>query len=166
MAGRTVWCLSEEAGRRMPTPGPLWELIRRFEPDDRLPGSGVGPDDIIVLDDVRARPAAAAAREEGGHVVWLTALARGDVEAGRVWDLVRRRAAPADAFLLSERQRRGRRDVERVALMMPVARTVAVAEIDLTHRSAWLPLLAGIVHDDRHEMVGGTRHARPLVAAR
>jgi hypothetical protein len=136
---RDEWAAAEMAGRT------VWCLA-----GDRPPAGTVEPEDVVVLADPRAMASAVAARERGGHVVLLGIG-----------------ATPADAFLFGERRASvGGRRVERIALTMPTSRMVALAEVDLSQRSAWMRLLAAIVHDDRRELVGGTRRARPLVAAR
>jgi hypothetical protein len=53
-----------------------------------------------------------------------------------------------------------------VTLAMPSAGMVRAAEMGPPRGAAWLRVLAGIVHDDRDETVGGRRHARPTVAVR
>jgi hypothetical protein len=45
------------------------------------------------------------------------------------------------------------------------SRDVGTAE-EGSLEDAWLGLLAGIVHDDRSENVGGILHARPIVPPR
>jgi len=53
--------------------------------------------------------------------------------------------------------------------LLPSSDVVAVKEADETGRGdrvAWATALAEVIRDDRAETVGGTLHARPVVAAR
>jgi hypothetical protein len=51
---------------------------------------------------------------------------------------------------------------------MPCAGILVAKDLDarLDDELGWTSLLADVVHNDRDETVGGTRHVRPLVAAR
>jgi hypothetical protein len=192
MAGRTVWCVSGVGAGRAPAQR-LHDLMSRLEAHgvaarrsrlptfgrgeedayaqterygDALLGDRVGPDDVIVLNDVQAAPLALAARERGAHVVWFGAAALGEERASRAWGFLQRQGTPIDAFVLTARRRPRGPAVERVTLAMPSAGMVAAAEIGSPDEAAWLRVLAAIVHDDRDETVGGRRHARPAVALR
>jgi hypothetical protein len=68
------------------------------------------------------------------------------------------------------RARRASAARERLTVAMPAVEAVAARDVQASGESsreaAWLGVLAGIVHDDRRETVGGTRHARPTIAPR
>jgi hypothetical protein len=60
------------------------------------------------------------------------------------------------------------RSAVHVTALMPSADIVADAEVhgDPYRDVGWGSMLAAVVHADRDETVGGTRHARPAVSAR
>jgi len=55
-----------------------------------------------------------------------------------------------------------------IAAAMPSPDAVSAMELadDRYDSAGWSSVLAAVVHDDRAEHVGGTRHARPAVALR
>jgi hypothetical protein len=183
MAGRTVWCVSgllvagapaqrlhqtlsrlEAHGlatreRRLPDPRRQEDPFAQVERDgDALLGGSVAREDVVVLEDREMAPLARVARERGPHVVWLAASGEG--RSSRAWQL------PIDAVLFMASQVAGRSMPEQVTLAMPSPGVVAATEIGPGGEMSWLQILAGIVHDDREETVGGRRHARPAVAVR
>jgi hypothetical protein len=138
---------------------------------DALVGRDVGADDVVVLHDPQVAPLARVARERGAHVVWRPSIASThDEGAGRAWGFLRHRG-PIDALLLTTHRPLGESAaLERLMVAMPSVETVAARDIrasrEGSRETAWLGVLAGIVHDDRSETVGGIRHARPTVAVR
>jgi hypothetical protein len=138
------------------------------------------------LDDVRARAADALAdravwwwADGGGHpedpvcahdVVVLRERPEPDVmqalrELGAhvVWHIERRPPEPAravDAYVMTWDHG--------FAALMPCAGILVAKDLDarLDDELGWTSLLADVVHSDREDTVGGTRHVRPLVAAR
>jgi hypothetical protein len=112
------------------------------------PEDPVGADDVVVLHDRRAPEHTQALRELGAHVVW---------------HIARRPPEPAqavDAYLMTW-------DHGLAALMPRAGIVVAKDVVDgVDDALGWDSLLADVVHSDRDETVGGTRHARPVVAPR
>jgi hypothetical protein len=128
-------------------------------------------DDIVVLHDPLVALMAEAARERGAHVVWhvrIGGLERG-ASVGVAWAFLRRYTPAVDAHVTSWRQRGRSAPLERIAALIPSAGLVAAKEIVAQGRErgrGWRSVLADVVEEDRGEAVGGTRHARPTVAAR
>jgi hypothetical protein len=146
------------------TPGQLGPAeddvyVQGAQSGEGLVGDRVRPDDVVVLHDALTAALAQAIRERGAHVVWhVPAGAQSPSEA---WDFLRRHTAALDAYLTA---REGL-----MAALMPSPDAVAAMEVPMGGRYdtvAWGCLLADVVHDDRHEHVGGRRHARPDVAPR
>jgi hypothetical protein len=184
------------ASMDMPATGRLSGLARRLETmlsDPADPGSHLGPaedevvedavrtaddalardvrsGDVVVLHDALTAALAGPVRERGGHAVWRVraGTTRNGVAVIEAQRFLARYTAPVDAYVTSDppRRRHGER-TERIAALVPSADLLAEKEVvrecdDL----GWSALLADVVHSDREETVGGTRHARPAVAAR
>jgi hypothetical protein len=143
LAGRIVWCtpslraaLERLLGNRA--------AVRSYAPQQ------LGRDDIVVLEDAPLEP---EIRDRGAHaVVHVSSLAGASAEV-------------VDAYLVAW-SGHGALNY-RIAAVMPRGRRVA--EKDMRRRGddlAWASMLADVVHDDRDELVGGRRQARPAVAAR
>jgi hypothetical protein len=190
MAGRTVWCVSglaagrsparrlDEllrrlagyglAGRRRDLPGPSEEedYGQAVRSSDEVVGRVLAPEDVVVIQDMRAAVLATPARERGAHVVWSGAAAPGREEQSRVRDFPSG-GAVIDALILTARLRSGEgATVERVTVALPSDASITARDIPASREAAWLPLLADIVRSDRLETVGGRLHARPTVAVR
>jgi trehalose synthase len=144
---------------------------------EALVGEEVRPDDVVVVHDPLSAALAAAIRERGAHAVWHVTISGGrGAQAAR--DFIRRYSEPIDAYVITRRRAVGRGLVEEsMVALMPGADVVATRELgaelpsDHEHRSrteevGWSALLADVISEDRRQSVGGTRHARPNVAAR
>lgn len=142
---------------------------------EAMVGAAVGAGDVVVAHDALTAMLAQAVRERGAHAVWHVHLgAAPQVETvARAWRFVRDYTSGLDAYVMtwSEPARFGA-TVERIAALMPSADVLAATEIPAPYASGeprllgWSSVLADVVHDDRHENVGGRLHARPAVAAR
>lgn len=134
---------------------------------EALMGDAVAPDDVVVLHDALAAVIAEAARERGAHVAWRVdaGATRADRLATGAWAFLRPRTRAIDGFVgewVAPRTRRGR-------IGSAIPSTGAVSGWDAGAGAApvaWGNALAALVHDDRHETVGGTVRARPGVAIR
>jgi hypothetical protein len=127
---------------------------------DALAHAGVGPDDVVVLHDSLAAILADAARDRGVHVVWALAIgAHSDAVVG-AWRFLRETAPGADAHLTVWP------GIGIAAIMTAPGRVAAKRCNASAAGLGWAAALADIVSGDRDESVGGTRHARPAVAAR
>jgi hypothetical protein len=134
---------------------------------EALFGDAVAPDDVVVLHDALAAVIAEAARERGAHVAWRVdaAASPADRLATAAWAFLRPRTRAIDGYVgewVEPRARRGR-------IGSAIPSTGAVSGWDASTGEApvaWGNALAALVHDDRHEMVGGTVRARPGVAIR
>lgn len=129
---------------------------------ETLIGPDVRADDVVVVHDPLTALLAQAIRERGAHAVWHVGIAPGAPGAA-VRDalaFVRRFTSGLDAYVL--------RSGAHVTALMPSADIVADAEVhgDPYRDVGWGSTLAAVVHADRDETVGGTRHARPAVAVR
>jgi hypothetical protein len=128
---------------------------------DALAGAGVGPDDVVVLHDSLAAILADAARDRGVHVVWELAIgAHSDEAVVGAWRFLRETAPGADAHLTVWP------GIGIAAIMTAPGRVAAKRCNASAAGLGWAAALADIVSGDRDESVGGTRHARPAVAAR
>ncbi|HEX7300827.1 MAG TPA: hypothetical protein VF257_17640 [Solirubrobacteraceae bacterium] len=147
---------------------------RRVRESEELLGA-VAPDDVVVFHDVPCALLVQAVRDRGAHAVWhvhLAAAPRGPM-ADAVGAFLRRYTPGIDAYVTatSPSMRRGA-PVERITAVMPSADVVATKEIPSPFASGeprqlgWSSVLADVVHTDRDETVGGTRHPRPTVAIR
>jgi trehalose synthase len=133
----------------------------------------VAPDDVVVVHDPVSAMLVQPLRERGVHTVWHTRVAAPlpATDAGR--SFLHRFTTGLDAYLAtwSEPSADGTM-VERIVALMPSADLVAGREIPAAFASGeprqigWSSVLAEVVHGDRDETVGGTRHARPKVPAR
>jgi hypothetical protein len=149
------------------------------DPDAEAQISGkVSPGDVVVLHDALSVGLARAVREHGGHAICHIRTPRGpqvqSFDAGRAF--VHPHADAVDAFVvswqeLSERQQR----VECVAALLPKAGLAIVKDaaeggsahtVERCLALTWISVLGDVVEDDRDDRVGGTLHARPLVARR
>ena len=104
--------------------------------------------DVVVLRERPEPDLMQALRELGAHVVW---------------HIEQRPPEPAravDAYVMTWDHG--------FAALMPCAGILVAKDLDarLDDELGWTSLLADVVHSDRDETVGGTRHVRPLVAAR
>lgn len=151
VAGRALWSADE---------GLAWDAVRAG--------------DVVVLDGGRRALLAPAVRDQGAHAVWRwPAGFSAPAPALQVLERLGPATTCIDAYLLSwvVRDRRGGL-VEHVAAAMPAAGIVAVKEWPLAprrdnlRRLAWRMLVAEVVGTDRDEVVGGTLHPRPAIAAR
>jgi hypothetical protein len=125
---------------------------------EALGGDRVNPGDVVVIHDALAAALAEAARERGAHAVWFLPPGARPSEA---WDFLRAYTAAMDAYLTAQENL--------LAALMPSADAVAAKELPAGagyETVGWSCLLADVVHDDRHEHVGGARRARPAVTAR
>jgi hypothetical protein len=144
-------------------------------PPDAMLGSRVSPGDIVVLHDEPAVALTAVVRERGLHAIWHVRASPAR-RSGAAPAFLRPDAAAVDAFVLSWKEAVERQaPVERVAAIMPKAGLIVVkdAAIGDSPRAfarsmalAWISILGDVVEDDRDDRVGGTLHARPLVAGR
>jgi trehalose synthase len=144
---------------------------------ESLLGDGVRPDDVVVVHDPLTAALAEAIRARGAHAVWHVTI-RGGRAADAARAFMRRHTGPIDAYVMTWRRPVGRGLVEEsMTAVMPSADVVAARELgaeyptDEGHRSrteevGWSALLADVINGDRHQTVGGTRHARPSVAPR
>jgi hypothetical protein len=142
---------------------------------EALVGGAVGPGDVVVLCDSAAALLAQPVRERGAHVVWQVAIrprrARASLQA---WRFVHRGAPAIDAYATTWSTPLPRGCEQRgVAAFMAAPDAVAANEAtsargtgDWDPEAGWSRLLADVVRGGREEHVGGTRHARPAVAAR
>lgn len=122
---------------------------------ERLVGTYVHPGDVVVLHDTPTAALALALRERGAHAVWR---ARPGPATSALVDLL---TGGMDAYVDA-------RPGQMVAVM-PAPGTVVAKQVPAggaLDADGWNALLADVVHGDRAEHVGGTRHARPGVAAR
>jgi hypothetical protein len=136
----------------------------------------VGPNDVVVVHDALTALLAEAVRERGAHAVWHVSFTPtpGRPTAAAARTFLRRYTSRMDAYVMtwSPYDRRPRAVVERIAALMPSTDAVAAKDIPASYAGGeprqlgWSTVLADVVHGDREETVGGTRHARPRVAAR
>jgi hypothetical protein len=129
---------------------------------DTLMGPDVRADDVVVVHDPLTALLAQAVRERGAHTVWHVSIAPAmPVAAVReALAFLRQFTSGLDAYVM--------RSGAHVTALMPSADIVADAEVhgDPYRDVGWGSMLAAVVHADRDETVGGTRHARPAVSAR
>jgi trehalose synthase len=133
---------------------------------EALVARSVHAGDVVVLHDPLTAALSAAVRDQGAHVVWELRVAGGRHEptVEEAWRFLRAYTSAVDAFLVA----RGG-VVRQVAALMPSAGVLSAKLIQGGQESddlAWSSILADVVHDDRGEHVGGTRHPTPAVAAR
>jgi hypothetical protein len=171
LAGRLEAMLDEAAGAEPRLGGAESELVedgvRRA--DDAL-AAGVRADDVVVLHDALTAALARPVRERGAHAVWHVRTGRtrsgaAVIEARR---FLARYTSPLQAYIASQGPAPGPGErLERIAALVPS--TGLMAEKDVAHECGdlgWSAVLADVVHADRDETVGGTRHARPTVPVR
>ncbi|MEA2466340.1 MAG: hypothetical protein QOJ57_466, partial [Thermoleophilaceae bacterium] len=171
LAGRTVWCATAiPAGREAALALRdclLWASdsgvsSTTLEPDE-LMGDNVLADDVVVVQDPLTAALAGAIRERGAHVV-----CRIEARTARGREVLSAVDAYLTSWLAPERGLR----VERIAAVMPSAGAVTTMDVapgpaaERRHDLGWSSALAAAIAGDRAETVGGTRHARPGVAAR
>jgi hypothetical protein len=142
---------------------------------EALVGGAVRPDDVVVLCDSAAALLAQPARERGAHVVGQVAIRpRPQRTSLQAWRFVHRAAPVIDAYATSWSTPLPRGCEQRgVAAFMAAPDAVAANEAtsergtgDWDPEVGWSRLLADVVRGGREEHVGGTRQARPAVAAR
>ncbi|MEA2409285.1 MAG: hypothetical protein QOE69_3404 [Thermoleophilaceae bacterium] len=138
------------------------------ESGESLVGQDVRPGDVVVVHDPLGAVLAEAIRERGAHAVWHVTITGGRAaEAAR--EFMSRHGSPVDAYVITWRRS--------MMAVMPSADLVTRRELsagppnDEEHRTrteevGWSALVADVIRDDRHQTVGGTRHARPGVPAR
>jgi hypothetical protein len=188
LAGRRVWCAAASPAGRAAAEA-LRACIRRggeegvdsgwiyAQADDplRLLDHGeatiapVRRDDIVVLHDHVTVALARAIREHGAHVA-LRSKKRAGVVAPRAGELsafLRWQMSPIDAYLTTLRPRSGLASGDWIAAFMPSPGLMTAREIGPELQElGWIALLADVARSDRVEVVGGTLHPRPAVAAR
>lgn len=139
---------------------------------EALVGDGVRADDVVVLHDPLTALLVQAIRERGAYAIWHVSLeATAPEEAGTAaMDLLRRFTPGVDAYVATSSGH--------VTALVPCAGVVASLEVEMPPTGArdaaagpyeglgWSDLLAGVVQGHHGEAVGGTLHARPVVAAR
>jgi hypothetical protein len=184
LAGRTVWCITTtEAGRPqadalcecmtwasdgavdarrvdLELPAELWDLAdpERYaeaaRAGDGLAAADATADDVVVLQDPMAAALAHGLRDRGPHVVW-------QMGSEADWQLLEPETRGVDAYVIAWP------GLGLAAIMSAPARVAAKRCADApSARLRWSSVLADVVRDDRDETVGGTRHAKPAVAAR
>jgi hypothetical protein len=184
LAGRTVWCVTATAPGRVHADAlcecvawasdgavdarridiehseDLWDLgdSERYgeaaRTGDGLAAADAVADDVVVLHDPMSVALAHGIRDRGPHVVW-------ELDPGAEWQLLELEARDVDAFVIAWP------GVGLAAIMSAPDRVTAKRYADASSaRLRWSSILADVVRDDRDETVGGTRHAKPTVAAR
>jgi hypothetical protein len=134
---------------------------------EAMMGDTVAAGDVVVLHDALAAVVAEAARDRGAHVIWRidaapSSAARAAIEA---WDLMRPHERGVDGYV-GEWIEPGAAP-GRIGAIVPSRDAVAARDVRASEAPVgWSSALADLVHDDRHETVGGTAHARPAVAIR
>jgi hypothetical protein len=183
LAGRTVWCATALPGAHasarhlraaLEWAGPDGVVTAALEVtcdepvreaaahiDDML-GRGVRDGDVVVLHDALTALLAEAVRERGAHAVWTVRIAAEQPTAAveTAWSFLRGHTAGLGAYVVDWDGG--------VAALVPALGAITAKQVAGRAASdlAWGSLLADVVHADRGEMVGGTLHARPAVAAR
>jgi hypothetical protein len=190
LAGRTVWSAAtgpagREAAARLrvllcgdSTIHLLPESTIR-EQARAEPGGGLAlvPGDVVVIHDALALDFAQTVREHGGHAIWQVPDPRGtrSLSVAAVRAYLNPDAPAVDAVIASSRPGRRRARAERVIALVPAAGLVVVKDADLGAPRgelygrlalAWLSALGDVLEDGHDDRVGGTLHARPLVASR
>jgi hypothetical protein len=140
---------------------------------EELVGDWLRPDDVLVAHDAYSALLSPAVRARGAHAVWRFRIGfPSEASPPGALDFIGRFTAGIDAYLLSWIERRpGGEVVERVAAAIPSAGIVAAKEFptrserDEPRRLAWRMAMAEVVRADRGEVVGGTLHPRPTIAA-
>jgi hypothetical protein len=131
---------------------------------EALIGDTIAADDVVVLHDVLAAITAEAARGRGAHVIWRIDAAA-SATAGEAWAFLRPHEHGVDGYVgewLEPGDAPGR-----IGAIVPSTRAVPARHVDTGHAPAgWGGALAQVVQSDRYETVGGTVHARPMVAIR
>jgi trehalose synthase len=141
----------------------------------------VRPGDVVVLHDPATATMADAVRDQGAHaVLQLRVTGAGRGAAAEAIAFLSGFTGHVDAFVMTVPQapRRGVR-VTRIAAVIPAGHMVAAKDVAVdapagepgspealpSHDLGLTSLLAYLLEVDRAECVGGTRHARPAVAA-
>jgi hypothetical protein len=172
-AGRLSALLGDDLSARLLAVDPPDSAAASRSPDAML-GGEVSAGDVVVMHDAPTLALAEAVRERGLHAICHARAAQppGARRAAIAGAFRHMQVDAVDAFVLSWKQpgERGA-PVERVAAILPKAGLVVVkdAAIGDSARSialAWISVLGDVVEDDRDDRVGGTLHARPLVAGR
>ncbi len=134
---------------------------------DTLLGDAVMPEDVVVLHDALAAVTADAARERGAHVAWRidASSASQPGAAAAAWDFMRPYTRGIGGYVgawPAPREHGGR-----IGSALPATGALSGWDVGSGEMPVgWSSALAALVHDDRHETVGGTIHARPAVAVR
>ncbi|ADB53336.1 hypothetical protein [Conexibacter woesei] len=130
---------------------------------EALLGAGVRAGDVVVLHDALAAVLAEAARARGAHVIrHVNAPVRGPA-AAEAWAFLHAFEHAVDAYVVAGPA------PDRLAAAMPSPSHVALKEVAPGATGAglgWRAVLADVIGEDRDEHVGGTLHARPVVAVR
>lgn len=130
---------------------------------ESLIGEAVAPEDVVVLHDALAAVTAEAARERGAHVAWRIDAAA--PVATQAWDFMRANTRGIGGYVgewLEPSEHRGR-----IGSALPSTGAVSGWDVWTGQEPVgWSRALAELVHEDRHDTVGGTVHARPTVAIR
>lgn len=135
---------------------------------EALLGPGVRADDVVVLHDALAAVLAEAARARGAHVIrHLSGPAR-SAAAAQARGFLHAFEHAVDAYVVA-----GAAPSRRLAAAMPAPSHVALKEVATRDAPGepgaglgWRAVLAEVVGEDRDEHVGGTLHARPVIAVR
>jgi hypothetical protein len=134
---------------------------------EALIGRAVAADDVVVLHDAVAGVTAQAARERGAYVIWRidSARVRAPRGASDAWAIMRPHEHGVDGYIgewLEPGAAPGR-----IGVAVPSTGAAAAREVGERHAPVgWSSALADVIGSDRHEMVGGTVRARPVVAIR
>jgi hypothetical protein len=126
---------------------------------EALVGAGVRPGDVVVMHDPLTALLAEAVRERGAHAVWHVHVDPA-APARSALDFLQPHVAGVDAYVITR--------AGHVAALIPSVSVVVEKEIreDTYAGDGWSSALADVVGADRDERVGGTLHARPVVAVR
>jgi hypothetical protein len=166
------------AGAASPRPlGPSDEHLyaQGLPQGDSAVAAVVAPGDVVVLHDALTAALAESVRARGAHAVWHVRPvgARRRPGVSEASSFLRRHTPALDARVMAWRQPGPRgAPTERIAALMPCAGLMAACEIASgqpapePRRVGWRSVLAEVIQGDRDEVVGGTLHPRPAVAAR
>lgn len=139
---------------------------------EALMGADVRADDVVVLHDPLTALLAQAIRERGAYAIWHVSVQAAAPEEAvtAALEFMRRFTGGVDAFVATS--------AGQVTAAVPAAGVVAAKEVEMPPAApgdhaagpyeslGWTGLLADVVQGRHGESVGGTLHARPVVAAR
>jgi trehalose synthase len=133
--------------------------------------------DVVLLHDPVTATIADAVRDQGAHAVWQLRVTAGNrAAAAEAIAFLSDYTAHVDAFVMTYPQRpRHGMQVTRIVAVIPAGDIVAAKDVAFDEGGSpeALPsgdlglssLIAYLIEADRAECVGGTRRARPVVAA-